>query len=257
MAQTRTAAGSGQQDTVFAAATAPRASDFEFNAEVAEVFDDMLARSIPFYREQQSMIEQIAKTFYVPGTRVYDLGCSTGLTLVNLARALGPDVELTGYDFSRPMLDKAQQRIADSGVERQIELRLADFNGDLGGAELRNASIVTLCWTLQFVRPLWRDSLVRWIYQGMVKGGALICMEKIMTNSSDMNRYFIEFYYAHKSRNGYSQEEILKKREALENVLVPYRTDENFELFRRNGFTTVETCFQWFNFAGYLCVKGA
>ncbi len=50
-------------------------------------------------------------------------------------------------------------------------------------------------------------------------------------------------------------EEILKKREALENVLIPYRFDENFELFRRNGFTTVETFFQWYNFAGFLCVK--
>src|SRR5262245_3388210 len=105
----------GNQDRVFAT-TAARASDFEFNAEVAEVFDDMLVRSIPFYREQQSMIEQIARTFHIPGTRVYDLGCSTGLTLVNLARALGPGAELAGYDFSRPMLDKAQQRISASGA---------------------------------------------------------------------------------------------------------------------------------------------
>jgi tRNA (cmo5U34)-methyltransferase len=70
-----------------------------------------------------------------------------------------------------------------------------------------------------------------------------------------MNRYFIDFYYEYKAQNGYSPEEILTKREALENVLVPYRTDENFELFRRNGYGMVETCFQWLNFAGYLCVK--
>lgn len=251
-----TIADDGSKDSVFASGAA-RASDFEFNAEVAAVFDDMLVRSIPFYREQQSMIEQIARKFYVPGTQVYDLGCSTGLTLVNIGTALGPEARLIGYDFSAPMLDKARQRIATAGLGGHIDLRRADFNTDLSGVELHNASIVTLCWTLQFVRPLWRDSLIQWIYRGMVKGAALICMEKIMTNSSDMNRYFIEFYYDYKSRNGYSKEEILKKREALENVLVPYRTDENFELFRRNGFTTVETCFQWFNFAGYLCVKGA
>jgi tRNA (cmo5U34)-methyltransferase len=251
-----TIADDGKRDQVFVT-NAVRGSDFEFNAEVAEVFDDMLVRSIPFYREQQAMLEQIAKKFYLPGTRVYDLGCSTGVTLMNLARALGPDVRLIGYDFSEPMLDKAAKRIADAGLQRQIELRQADFNKDLSQTELQQASIVTLCWTLQFVRPLWRDSLIQWITRGMVKGGALICMEKVMTNSSDMNRYFIEFYYDYKSRNGYSKEEILKKREALENVLVPYRTEENFELFRRNGFSTVETCFQWFNFAGYLCVKGA
>jgi tRNA (cmo5U34)-methyltransferase len=89
----------------------------------------------------------------------------------------------------------------------------------------------------------------------MVDGGALIVTDKILTNDSNMNRFFIDFYYDFKRRTGYSDEEILRKREALENVLVPYRVDENFELFRRNGFTIAETFFQWYNFAGFLCVK--
>lgn len=243
------------KDRVFSGSQA-RASDFEFNREVAEVFDDMLARSVPYYHEQQALLQQIGRKFYVPGTRVYDLGCSTGVTLINLAKVLGPDARLVGYDYSQPMLDKAAQNITAAGLQNQIELRRGDFNEDLSGAELREASLVTVCWTLQFVRPLWRDRFVRWINAGMVGGAALVCMEKILTHNSDMNRYFIDFYYEYKSRHGYSQEEIIRKREALENVLVPYRTEENFELFRRNGFTTVETCFQWFNFAGYLCVKG-
>jgi len=234
-----------------------RASDFEFTREVAEVFDDMITRSVPYYHEQQALIQQIARRFYAPRTRIYDLGCSTGVTLMNLARTLGPDARLVGYDNSQPMLDKAQQNIAAAGLQHQIELRLADFNADLSGAELGEASLVTVCWTLQFVRPLWRDRFVKWINGGMVGGAALVCMEKILTHSSDMNRYFIDFYHEYKSRHGYSPEEIMRKREALENVLVPYRSEENIELFRRNGFTTVETCFQWFNFAGYLCVKGS
>jgi tRNA (cmo5U34)-methyltransferase len=244
------------KDRVFSGSGA-RASDFEFNKEVADVFEDMLVRSVPFYHEQQALIEQIARKFYVPGTRVYDLGCSTGLPLVNLAKALGPDVRLVGYDYSQPMLDKAQRNISEAGLANQIELRRADFNEELSGAELSNASVVVVCWTLQFVRPLWRDSFIRWIHQGMVNGGTLICMEKILTESSEMNRYFIDFYYEHKARHGYSQEEIMRKREALENVLIPYRTDENVKLFRRNGFNTVETCFQWFNFVGYLCIHGS
>jgi tRNA (cmo5U34)-methyltransferase len=89
----------------------------------------------------------------------------------------------------------------------------------------------------------------------MVDGGALIVTDKILTNDSNMNRFFIDFYYNFKRRTGYSEEEILRKREALENVLVPYRVDENFELFRRNGFAIAETFFQWYNFAGFLCVK--
>ena len=244
------------KDQVFAKSEA-RSSDFEFNKEVADVFDDMLARSEPYYREQQSLMQQIARKFYIPGTSVYDLGCSTGVTLINMAKTLGPEVRLVGYDFSKPTLEKARNNIAQAGVSGQIELHEGDFNDVLEKIELENASVVTLCWTLQFVRPLWRDRFIKWINSGTVAGGALICMEKILTNSSDMNRYFIDFYYEYKARNGYSPEEILRKREALENVLIPYCTDENFELFRRNGYSSVETCFQWFNFAGYLCVKGS
>jgi tRNA (cmo5U34)-methyltransferase len=242
------------RDQVFAT-TAARGSDFEFNAEVAAVFDDMLVRSVPFYTEQQAVIQEAAQKFYVPDTFVYDLGCSTGTTLIRLAKALGPQAKLVGFDNSEPMLDKARINIATAGCSEQIELRCLDLNEDVTQADLSRASVVTLCWTLQFVRPLKRDALIRWIYDGMVSGGTLIVTEKVLTNSSDMNRYFIEFYYDFKRRNGYSDEEIHKKREALENVLIPYRVDENFELFRRNGFPVVETFFQWYNFAGFMAVK--
>ena len=79
--------------------------------------------------------------------------------------------------------------------------------------------------------------------------------EKILTNNGHMNRFFIDFYYDFKRKQGYSETEILRKREALENVLIPYQIAENLDLFRRNGFEMVETFFQWFNFAGFLCVK--
>lgn len=237
------------------ASTAARGSDFEFNADVAAVFDDMLVRSVPFYNEQQALIQEAAQKFYLAGTRIYDLGCSTATTLIRLAKALGPAVRLVGFDNSGPMLDKARGNIERAGCGAQIELHHLDLNEDVTAADLSNAGVVTLCWTLQFVRPVKRDALIRWIYSGMTPGAVLIVTEKVLTNSSDMNRYFIEFYYDFKRRNGYSEEEILRKREALENVLIPYRVDENIELFRRNGFPVVETFFQWFNFAGFMAVK--
>ena len=61
-----------------------KASDFSFNQSVAKVFDDMVNRSIPFYNEIQNMIEQLVKYNLYPMSNVYDLGCSTGATLVKL-----------------------------------------------------------------------------------------------------------------------------------------------------------------------------
>ena len=241
------------RDQVFAT-TAGRGSDFEFNEDVAAVFDDMIVRSVPFYTEQQALIQEAARKFYVPGTCICDLGCSTGTTLIGLARTLGPEARLVGLDNSQPMLNKARDNIANAGFSEQIGLRNLDLN-DVAQVDLENTSVVLLCWTLQFVRPLKRDALIRWIYDGMVPGGMLLVTEKVLTNSSDMNRYFVEFYYDFKRRNGYSEEEILKKREALDNVLIPYRLDENLELFRRSGFPVVETFFQWYNFAGFMAMK--
>lgn len=243
-----------ERDRVFVESTA-RASDFVFNTEVAQVFDDMIVRSIPFYLEQQCMIKEIGKKFWIPGTDVYDLGCSTATTLINLCREIEGPVRFVGYDNSIPMLERAKRKIKENGFENHIEVRYGDLNEDLLNLSLDNASVVTMCFTLQFLRPLKRDYLIKRIYNGLVEGGALVVTEKILTNSSHMNRFFIDFYYDFKKRNGYSENEILRKREALENVLIPYRIDENLELFRRNGFEIVETFFQWYNFAGFLCVK--
>ncbi len=242
------------RDEVFGT-TAARGSDFQFNEEVASVFDDMLVRSVPFYLEQQGLIEDIAQRFALPGSRVFDLGCSTGTTLIRLASLLDSSIRLTGFDNSQPMLDRAKLNADEMGVSDRIEFSHGDFNQNISEWVIENASVVTVCWTLQFVRPLHRDRLIQKIYSGMVDGGVLIVTDKVLANDSQINRFFIDFYYEFKRRNDYSNEEILKKREALENVLIPYRLDENIALFRRNGFTTVETFFQWYNFAGFLCVK--
>ena len=243
-----------KRDQVFRA-TAARATDFEFNAEVARVFDDMLIRSIPMYLEQQCMIRDIARKFWISGTDVYDLGCSTATTLLSLARATKAPSRFIGYDSSVPMLDHARRKIRKSRLEKRIEVRYADLNGPPDDIVLENASVVTMCWTLQFIRPLNRDRLIRRINDGLVENGVLVVTEKVLTNNSHMNRFFIDFYYDYKKRNRYSSGEIQRKREALENVLIPYRIDENLDLFRRNGFEIVEIFFQWYNFAGFLCMK--
>jgi tRNA (cmo5U34)-methyltransferase len=129
----------------------------------------------------------------------------------------------------------------------------ADLND---GVDIANASVVVLNLTLQFVRPLRRDRLIRSINDGMNENGCLILVEKVLGNDSLFNRTFIRLYYEMKKRNGYSETEIAHKREALENVLVPYRVDENFELLARNGFNQADIFFKWYNFCGIIGVKG-
>ena len=85
--------------------------------------------------------------------------------------------------------------------------------------------------------------------------GCLILVEKLTEDDTLFNRLFIKYYYDMKRRHGYSDLEISQKREALENVLIPYHLAENEALCRKCGFTKFQTWFRWYNFSGMIAVK--
>ncbi|MEZ4387184.1 MAG: carboxy-S-adenosyl-L-methionine synthase CmoA [Candidatus Krumholzibacteriia bacterium] len=241
---------SERKDTVF---NSPRpASDFRFGEEVASVFDDMVDRSVPFYGEIQRMITEMGKDYAVRGTNVYDLGCSTGTMLILLDKAVDPDVRFIGIDDSSEMLDKCREKLEEAGLTRRYELQVADLNSKL---TLTNASVVNLCLTLQFIRPLNRARLVKEIYDGLNPNGCLLLTEKVLGEESLFNRQFIDYYYQMKRRHHYSDMEIAQKREALENVLIPYKLAENLQLLRESGFKLIDIFFKWYNFCGIIAVK--
>lgn len=229
-----------------------RVDDFRFNAATAAVFDDMVSRSVPFYDEIQRIVCELAADFGVPGTRLYDLGCATGTTLAALDRVVDPEVTFVGVDNSGAMLDRARGKLGAVAGRRRLELLNADLDR---GVDIDDASVVTMILTLQFVRPLQRDRLVRRIFAGLRKDAALILVEKITSPHTLLNRLFIQNYYEFKRRNGYSQVEISQKREALENVLIPYRYDENARMLAEVGFAQVEEAFRWYNFCCMVAVK--
>ena len=227
-------------------------TDFAFGEKVASVFDDMLDRSVPFYQEIQRMIGEMAADFAVSDTNIYDLGCSTGNTLLNIAPRVPKDVKFIGIDYSQEMLARCRQKLEAHGFRHQHALICADLNQ---GVCVQNASVVMMVLTLQFVRPLYRDTLVKTILQGLNQNGCLILVEKILGEDSVFNRLFIKYYYDLKKKHGYTEMEIAKKREALENVLVPYKLMENREMLLRAGFHYCDVFFKWYNFCGVIAVK--
>ena len=226
--------------------------DFRFGADTAAVFDDMVSRSVPFYPEIQRMACELAADFAAPGSSLYDLGCATGTSLHALDSQVDPSVRFVAIDNSDEMLDKARAKLSAAAEKRRIDF----INSDLNNVEhFDDASVVMLLLTLQFVRPLYREKLIRRIYDSLRDKGAIILVEKITGSHSLLNRLFIEYYYNYKRRAGYSELEISQKREALENVLIPYRFDENRELLLDTGFRQVEEFFRWYNFCGVIAIK--
>lgn len=228
------------------------ATDFKFGSTVASVFDDMVSRSVPYYGEMQRMMAELAADYAKPGTDVYDLGCATGTTLIGMNTTVAEDIRFIGIDDSPEMLDKCRVKLQEAGLTRPYDLRMADLNGDV---DISNASVVALCLTLQFVRPIYREKLLKSVFDGLQSGGVLILVEKILAEDSVFNREFIKHYYNYKRRNNYSDMEISQKREALENILIPYKLSENITLLRDIGFEHCEVFFKWYNFSGLIARK--
>jgi len=229
-----------------------KSTDFRFDAAVVNVFDDMVVRSVPMYLEFQRMITEIAIDFVRPDTSLYDLGCSTGTTFLSLNNVIDKSVRFVGIDDSQEMLESCRKNLIDNGVTRPFELQLADLNRDV---VINNASVVVLCLTLQFVRPINRLKLIKSIYDQLNPQGCIILIEKILGETNDFNRKFIRYYYDMKRRNNYDEMEIAQKREALGNVLIPYKLSENVQLLLESGFQSCETFFKWYNFSGLVAIK--
>lgn len=240
------------RDTIFATPQA-QAKDFAFDGNTAEVFDDMLQRSVPMYDEIQRMVVALAAAASGQSPVIYDLGCSTGTTLIALAGALaGRNARLIGIDSSQPMLDRASEKASAAALPAPIQWLQLHIDEQIA---LEPCDVVILTLTLQFIRPLQRQTLLRRIYESIAPGGCLILVEKVLTDDPAFTRLFIDLYHGYKAGRGYSELEIAQKREALENVLIPYRAAENIEMLRRSGFSQVETFFRWFNFAGFAARK--
>ena len=238
------------RDTLFENKTP--AEKFEFNERVADVFDDMLDRSVPFYKQVIEMTAEILDRSLQPGDTVYDLGCSTGTTLITLARKLASfDLHFIGIDNSKAMLERALRKAEMFSLSDRIDF----IEKDITEAEISGAGGVILNYTLQFIKPDTRKDFLQSIYKGLRSNGVLVLSEKVLCRDTGLDGQFLDSYHRFKKRRGYSELEIANKREALENVLIPLTIQENMELLIQAGFTRVSTFFQWFNFVSFIASK--
>mgnify|MGYP006448397941 FL=1 len=148
------------------------------------------------------------------------------------------------------MLEKSREVLKQSPIP--CELFEADLNQ---GISIKNASVVVMNYTLQFILPEHRIALLKNIFEGLVPGGSLVLIEKIKSDIPALNETFIDFHHQFKRDRDYSDLEISRKREALENVLIPWTVEENQSLIKKAGFQTVDLFFKWNNFAGFIALN--
>jgi tRNA (cmo5U34)-methyltransferase len=228
----------------------PKSGEFSFDENVARVFDDMISRSIPLYADVQRSIPVLADLLDHDPIRVVDLGCSTGTSLIHLARALTHrNLHLVGVDNSEAMLRKCHDKLIALGLQDRIETHQAD----VCQFEFSKASIVLMNYTLQFVDVSARPQILQRIRTSIRPDGFLLVSEKVAHDDPVVDDALIELYFEFKRRQGYSELEISRKRDALENVLIPLTVQGNLELLSKAGFGRIELLLKWFNFATFVC----
>jgi len=223
---------------------------FEFDQGVADVFDDMVSRSVPYYDEIHRIILDILKYNFKENDRIYDLGCSTGTTIKIMSDFLWDrKANFIGIDNSRPMIEKAKNKLEKLWHPYSLECN------SIQNTKLENAGLIVMNYTLQFIDKADRADLLQNIYNSLRPGGIFIYAEKIDSQNPEAHDLLTSLYYDFKRRQGYSELEIAQKREALEKVLVPYTQEEQLSLLKASGFEKSEMIFRWYNFACFMGIK--
>lgn len=233
-------------------------SKWEFNQDVSNCFDDMLARSIPDYDTMRKLILMLAESFL--GTydsfHMLDLGCSNGINLQQFIDKFGNKGQYFGYDVSKPMIDCAIDRLTNYIDDKNISLELQQKDIRYITYPLQMFNVVTSILTIQFVPIEDRPLLLQKIYNSMSDGGVFIMVEKVLQSDYIYDKAFTENYYNIKQQNGYSLKQIEAKRQSLKGVLVPNTHCGNIELLQSAGFKHIDTFWKCLNFEAYIMYKG-
>jgi len=224
-----------------------------FDDEVTRVFENMLRRSIPQYDVMRDAVTNVGRHFVRDGAAVVDIGCSRGDALapfVELATSLRPCV---GVDVSGPMVAEARARFAPAIAAGRVAIGELDLRS---AYPAWSASLTLAVLTLQFTPIEYRARILADAYAHTVPGGAIILVEKVLGGTAQADGILVEEYYRLKEGNGYSADDIARKRLSLEGVLVPVTAKWNEELLRAAGFGGVECFWRWMNFAAWVAVRG-
>ncbi len=226
--------------------------DFAFDAQVVEVFPDMISRSVPGYNTIIDTIGRLSQRFVQKNTNVYDLGCSLGAATLAMRKGIKTkQCKIISVDNSSAMVERCKMHInafkGDTPVE-VIEANIQDM-------KIKNASMVVLNFTLQFIEKKERQTLIDNIASGINTGGILVISEKISHGDSVIDEHLIDLHHDFKRANGYSELEVAQKRTALENVMLTDSIDQHIKRLSNAGFSHVSPWFQCFNFISFIAIK--
>ncbi len=227
---------------------------FRFNQAVADVFPDMLQRTIPGYAASIEAIGSLAARYVTEGSVCYDLGCSLGAATLAMRDGIkSPGCKIVAIDNAPAMVERCREIVATGAGDQAtpVEVRQADIQD----TDISNASMVVMNYTLQFLDVAARTEIIARIFDGLLPGGLFLLSEKVVDEDPHMEELLVDLHHEHKRRNDYSQLEISRKRAALENVLIPEPVTVHRDRLAAAGFAHSAVWLRYFNFVSIVAIK--
>lgn len=227
-------------------------SSWEFDREVADVFDQHVRQSIPLYDMIQQSIVRLADFFLFQHEQgvLYDVGCATGETLHQLhLRHPHTTMSWIGIDGSMAMLDKAKEKNSSLSHITWVQENIKNYSFPL------RSNLTISLMTIQFLPIEDRKTVLQKIYDSLFIGGALLIVEKTMASHSITQDIYTQIYHDLKETEGLSANEIRNKEKALRSQMRLQTKESLTKELKETGFEVVETFFELFHFVGMIAIK--
>lgn len=225
--------------------------NWTFAGDASKNFDQHVSKSVPLYMMGHDLICDLSDYFVQEGSLVYDIGCSTGTLTYRLGEHISTikGARVIGIDREPDMIDVANQKMPKN--VKNVEL----LREDIASLELEKADMIVCYYTIQFINPSIRQTLINKFYDSLNWGGALLLFEKVRGADARFQDILSGLYLDYKLRQGYSPNDIIGKSRSLKGVLEPFSSKGNEDLLERAGFNDVNSVFKYICFEGFLGIK--
>lgn len=226
----------------------------KFSFDTVQNFDDHINLSIPNYSFVAKHVSQYSDYFVRDYTSVVDLGCSTGKLLLEMnhrekASYYGYDISdnlIPRKDGQKPIFIKGDLvQIADNTLEPKMPTTgISTFPKDI--------SFAYSLFTLQFLPPTKRRTVVEAINKHLVPGGAFVSCEKIYSKNAKLQDMTNSIYYEFKNQS-FAGDVILSKERDLRSLHTLQTLEESIQDLSVIG--TPHVFWMSYNFVGLIVIK--
>lgn len=226
-------------------------ASWAFSGEMVNDFEIHVKKSVPIYERGHELINELSDFFIKDDSVVYDIGCSTGKLLKDIANRNNKG-SYVGIDIEKDMIEFAKNSLKDPMFKNK---KIQFLKDDIVTTSLEKSDLIISYFTVQFIHPKHRQVVINKLYESLNWGGAFLFFEKVRYNDARFQDIFTTLYTDHKLKMGFSPEEIINKTKSLKGVMEPFSSNANIDMMKRAGFKDLTSILKDVCFEGFLAIK--